>query len=163
MRSRLLLVVLALCLALPAPAPAATPKLFATVNACDTGPRPDTIGIRASMPGNGTGQRLYMRFQVQFYDAARALYVNSGPATRFIHVGSARFRTTQAGYEFEFDAPPAGTEYTLRGLVSFEYRARRKGKLVVVKRARRITKAGYRRVEGGDPPGTSEAVCVIRP
>ena len=160
-RAASILSLFALCLALPATAPGATPKLWATVNACDTAARPDTIGIRASMPGNGTRQRLYMRFQAQFYDAARGVYLNSGPATRWIHVGSARFRTTQAGYSFEFDAPPVGAKYTLRGLVSFQYRARRKGKLVVVKRARRITKSGYRGVERGDPPGTSAATCVI--
>lgn len=158
-----ILAVSALCLALLAPAQAAAaPRLWATVNACDTQARPDTFGIRASMPGNGTGQRLYMRFQAQFYDPAGGAYVNSGPATRWIGVGSARFRTTQAGYSFEFDAPPAGTQYTLRGLVSFEYRARRKGKLAVVKRARRITEADLQNVEGGDPRGRSDAECVIR-
>lgn len=162
-RASWILALIGLALLAPSPATAAPPKLWATVNACDTAARPNTIGIRASMPGNGTRQRLYMRFQVQIYDAVKGLYVNSGPATRWIHVGSARFRTTQAGYSFEFDAPPAGTEYTLRGLVSFQYRARRRGKLVVVKRARRITKSGYRGVERGDPPGSSEATCLIRP
>ena len=162
-RSRFVLQALALSLCLLAPATAtAAPRLWATVNACDTQARPDTLGIRASMPGNGTRQRLYMRFQPQFFDAAKDVYVNSGPATRWIGVGIARFRTTQAGYSFEFDAPPVGTEYTLRGVVSFQYRARRRGKLVVVKRGRRITEAGLQRVEGGDPRGRSDAVCVIK-
>jgi len=147
-----------------APAPAlATPRLWATVNVCDTQARPDTIGIRASMPGNGTRQRLYMRFQAQFYDQAKRVYVDSGPATRWFDVGSARFRTTQGGYSFEFDAPPVGTEFTMRGLVSFQYRARREGRLVVVRRARRFTEGGLRGVESGDPRGSSAADCVIRP
>lgn len=160
-RSILVTVPLALAL-LPVMPVAAAPRLWATVNACDTAAQPDTLGIRASMPGNGTRQRLLMRFQAQFYDKDTGLYENSGAPTRWIDVGDARFRTTQAGYSFEFDPPPAGTEFTFRGLVSFEYRARRKGRLVVVKRARRITESGLRRVERGDPRGTSEAVCVIK-
>ncbi|MEJ7789012.1 MAG: hypothetical protein WKF29_03925 [Thermoleophilaceae bacterium] len=152
---------LSLCLLVP-PTATAAPRLWATVNACDTQARPDTLGIRASMPGNGTKQRLFMRFQAQFYDQAKAEYVNSGPATRWFDVGDARFRTTQAGYSFEFDAPPIGTEYTLRGLVFFQYRARRDRKLVVVKRARRITEGGLSGVERGDPRGRSEASCVLR-
>ena len=160
---RLVITVLALCAGLLTAGPAAAaPQLWATVNTCDTAAFPDTLGIRASMPGNGTRQRLYMRFQPQFYDPARAVYRNSGPATRWIHVGSARFRTTQAGYTFEFDPPPVGTQYTLRGLVSFEYRAWRGERLVAVKRARRVTKPGIRGVEGGDPAGSSAATCVIR-
>ena len=42
--------------------------LWATINVCDTAKHPDTIGIRASMPGSGTkGERMYMRFQVQYF------------------------------------------------------------------------------------------------
>lgn len=163
-RACFLLGVLTLCLGLLAPASAvAAPRLWATVNVCDTQARPDTIGIRASMPGNGTRQRLYMRFQAQFYDQAKRVYVNSGSATRWTDVGSARFRTTQRGHWFEFHAPPVGTEFTMRGLVSFQYRARRDGRLVVVKRARRFTEGGLSGVESGDPRGSSEADCVIRP
>jgi hypothetical protein len=35
-----------------------TPELWATVNICDTEKNPDSMGIRAGMPGNGTDQRL---------------------------------------------------------------------------------------------------------
>ncbi len=157
----LALVALTLGLAVPSEAAAAT-NLWATVNQCDTERRPDTLGIRASMPGNGTGQRLYMRFEAQYYDAANGVYLPSGSSTRFIHVGSARFRTTQAGYLFEFGAPPPGTDMTMRGLVSFQWRARRNGRLVVVRRARRVTTSDIRGVEEGEPRGSSAATCVIR-
>ena len=161
---RRLITALALCLvAVPAaPAQGAT-RLWATVNVCDTAASPDTVGIRASMPGNGTRQRLYMRFAAQWFDRDRDRFVSSGSRSRWIHVGSARYRSTQAGYSFKFDPPPAGEEFVFRGKVSFQWRARRKGKLVVVKRRTRITRKGIRGVEKGDPPGHSRALCVVRP
>ena len=39
---------------------------WATVNVCDTGGRPDTVGIRGSMPGVRRGPRMHMRFRVQY-------------------------------------------------------------------------------------------------
>lgn len=157
----LALAALVLGLAVASEATAAT-RLWATVNVCDTDSRPDTLGIRANVPGNGTGQRLYMRFEAQYYDAVNGVYLPTGSSTRFIRVGSARARATQAGYLFAFGAPPPGTEMTLRGLVSFQWRARRNGRLVVVRRARRVTTSGHRGVERGDPRGTSEATCALR-
>ncbi len=157
----LALAALVLGLASASEAAAAT-RLWATVNVCDTELRPDTLGIRANVPGNGTGQRLYMRFEAQYYDAVNGVYLPSGSSTRFIPAGSARSRSTQKGYLFEFGAPPPGTEITLRGLVSFQWRARRNGRLVVVRRARRVTTSGHRGVEHGDPRGTSEATCALR-
>ncbi len=135
--------------------------LWATVNLCDTAGAPDTIGIRASMPGNGTRQQLYMRFEAQRFDAANHRYVPSGSSSRWIRVGSARFKSAQAGFSFQFGLQP-GTEATFRGLVDFEWRARRNGRQVVVRQEARITRAGIEGVGGGDPPNTSAATCVIR-
>ncbi|MDQ3644670.1 MAG: hypothetical protein M3356_04080 [Actinomycetota bacterium] len=152
-------------LVLPMPAHAAgsgAKLLWATVNLCDTAAAPDTVGVRASMPGNGTRQRLYMRFEAQWFDERRHRFVASGSSSRWIHVGSARFRSTQSGFTFGFGPPPAGTEFKLRGLVSFEWRGRRDGRQVVVRRESRVTRGGIAGVEGGDPPGTSKATCVIR-
>ena len=55
-------------LAAAAPAQAGHPDLWATVNVCDTAAFPDAMGVRASMPGNGTRQRMYMRFNASWYD-----------------------------------------------------------------------------------------------
>ena len=161
---RLLALVALLALAAPAPADAArrTPDLWATVNLCDTPGAPDTVGIRASMPGNGTRQRLYMRFEAQYFDAARERFVASGSSSRWMRVGSARFASTQSGFSFQFGPPPAGTEFTMRGMVNFEWRGRRGGRSVVVRRATRITRGGIRDAEDADPPGFSAATCVIR-
>ncbi len=165
MRLPITLAAVLLTLVLPAPAGAAKagPKhLWATVNSCDTAAAPDTVGVRASMPGNGTRQKLYMRFEAQWFDRSSHRFVASGSSSRWIHVGSARFKSTQSGFSFAFGQPPAGTEFTMRGLVNFEWRGRRKGRGVVVRRESRFTRAGIAGVEGGDPPGTSVATCVIR-
>jgi hypothetical protein len=48
-----------------------TPELWATVNICDTANNPDSMGIRASMPGNATDQRMWMRFTAEYWSRAR--------------------------------------------------------------------------------------------
>jgi hypothetical protein len=150
--------------ALPATAHAASKDLWATVNVCDTAKSQGVIGIRASMPGNGRRERLYMRFRVQWFSFAKNRWLDTGSRTGWRYVGSARYRTTQAGFSFKFADPPAGTEFRLRGEVRFQWRARkRKSKRYrVVERAVRTTRGGIRGVEGGDPKGRSDAACVIR-
>jgi hypothetical protein len=158
--------VLALVLTPPAPAAAASPDLWATVNICDTPAHPNTIGIRGSMPGNGKNQRMYMRFEAQYFDRPRNRFVSTGSSSIWLRVGSARVRSAQSGYSFEFAAPPAGEQFVMRGRVDFRWRARRgrpgHRRWVTVLRRRRYTRAGFIGVEGGDPPGRSEALCVIR-
>ena len=151
----------------PAPAQAAgSPDLWATVNICDTAMNPNTIGIRASIPGNGKNHRMYMRFEAQFFDRTKNRFVPSGSSSKWTYVGSARFRSVQFGFSFAFGQPPAGEQFVFRGKVDFRWRkwTRRRGarRLVTVMRRSRITRAGFSGVEGGDPPGRSEALCVIR-
>ncbi len=135
--------------------------LWATVNACDTPARPDTIGIRASMPGSGLRQeRMFVRFQVQHLRRSDGRWHNIGPTgdSGFVAIGSARFRARQAGRYFVFRSPPAGGVWVLRGAVTFEWR--RDGE--VVRRARKRTRAGHPTRVGSDPPGFSAATCEIR-
>jgi hypothetical protein len=142
---------------------------WATVNVCDTGGKRNTVGIRAGMPGNGEReQRMYMRFELQWYRPAAGRYVSIGPPSTWVEAGSARFRSAQRGFDFShIDDPPAGKRYKLRGLVRFEWRESRatrgteREREVVVKRARRITRGGLRGVKGGRPPGRSDAVCLV--
>jgi hypothetical protein len=141
---------------------------WATVNVCDTAGKRNTVGIRAGIPGNGTAQRMYIRFQVQWYRPSRRRYESLDPPSTWVDAGSARFRSAQRGFSFSaIDDPPAGERFKLRGLVRFQWRERRsvegskRTREVVVKRARRITRGGFKGVKGGDPPGRSDAVCVI--
>lgn len=159
MKVRLGLLLLATVLASPTAAGAkASPHLWATINQCDV-PR-SSVGIRASMPGNGTKQRMYMRFSAQYRNAA-GRYVETGSSTRWIKVGSARRESVQSGYDFEFTPPEAGTAFTFRGTVDYRWTARKGKRWRLVRTARRTTRAGVKGVEGGVPRGASAATCAI--
>ena len=146
------------------PSQAAKPQAWATVNICDTPKHPNQMGVRASMAGNGTRQRMYMRFRAQFFNSKGEWENVRGPGlSKFILAGSARFANRQAGYTFSFTPPSGGARFVLRGLVAFEYRERKDGRERVVRRFRKNTKGGYSLAKGGDPPGYSNGVCEIRP
>lgn len=138
----------------------ASPLLWATVNVCDTAERPNTIGIRASMPGSGIrSERMFMRFQVQFLSPKDGKWHNVGKAgdSGFVAVGSGKYRARQAGRNFMLK-PPEGTSYRLRGAVTFEWRLDGE----VVRRARKRTTSGHRGTAGADPAGYSAASCVVQ-
>ena len=139
-----------------------SPRLWATINVCDTRLHPDTIGIRASMPGSGKkAEKMYMRFQVQYFRASTQKWaptdatVDSG----FQTVGSALFRRRESGWNFSITPPPEGQTYRLRGIVSFEWRVGKK----VVREAQKRTRSGHAGTFGADPKGASAAECVIKP
>ncbi len=149
---------LAALAALAPAAPAAPKNLWATVNVCDSTNHPDDVGVAARMPGNGTRQRMYMRFFVQYRDdAGKWRYVKTGGRSPWVYAGSARYSWSQRGYTFGFDPPPAGAKFVMRGLVKFEWRSRG-GK--VVKRTHRYTSSGHP-TKGADPEGYSAAQCTL--
>lgn len=159
---------LALLAAASAPADAAKPKrgfplssklLWATVNICDTEGHPDGIGIRGSMPGSGfRDEIMWMRFTVQYRKPSDGKWHNVGATgtSEWIEAGKATFRRREAGSTFTIEPPPSGS-YTLRGVVSFEWR--RGGE--VVRRARKSTTGGHRRAAQSEPKGFSAATCVL--
>ncbi|MEX1141549.1 MAG: hypothetical protein WD993_09270 [Thermoleophilaceae bacterium] len=172
---RLTLSILAVAL-LAAPAVAqAVPKHrpWATINVCDTDRKRNVVGVRAGMPGNGTRQRMRMRFVLQWLAPAeeegeRRRWTRTGRPSKWVAAGSARFRQAQRGWSFGGIAdPPAGERFRLRGVVLLQWRAVRERKrsgrrrVVVVRRARWITRGGLKGVVGGRPPGRSDAVCVV--
>jgi hypothetical protein len=152
----------------PAPAVAAKPvkNLWATVNRCDTPTAPNTLGVRASMPGMKGRTRLYMHFRVQFWSATRQTFVDSEASTRWLRVGEGA-GTTQSGFNFTFADPPPGEQFVLRGVVKFRYSALRKqrnGKKrwKVVKRYERATRSGQQGVQAAEPEGASFSMCIVR-
>ena len=151
--------------ALAAPRPS---DLWATVNICDTLRYPNQMGVRASMPGDGSRKRMWMRFRAQFFNASKNKWFNvKGNAdSGWVFVGSARAASRQAGWTFSFTPPSAGSTFTLRGVVNFQWRVKRRvnGKLrtVVVRRARANTKGGHASTVGADPPGYSAGLCQIQ-
>jgi hypothetical protein len=189
-----------------------TPELWATVNICDTAQAPDSMGVRASMPGNGTRQRMFMRFSAEYWSRSRQAWtpVAGTGVSPWVFVGSAEYARRQAGWTFHFAAPPSGVTFTMRANVEFEWRrssepaAQRgdakahrravKGHRRAAKRHRRVlerhrrgssryrrfdskgsraaqtdvvrsvvraTETGIEGVHGGDPAGTSKAMCLI--
>ena len=126
--SRLALVcaVLASLMVAAAPAGAAAAPIWATVNVCDTKKAPDTIGLRASMPGIARkGAKMRMRFQVQYRNADNVWVPGTGLDTGFLSIGSANVKSREAGHSFRVKAPAKGGSYLMRGLVTSVARARR--------------------------------------
>ena len=158
MRVWLSLAVVVGALAAPAASTAASPYLWATINHCDVAG--SSVGIRASMPGNGTSQRMYMRFSAQYRNSA-GRYVETGSSTRWIKVGTARTRSVQSGYNFVFAPPPAGTAFNIRGIVDYRWTAKKGKRWRLVRTAKRVTRSGVKGVEGGMPAGASAAGCTI--
>lgn len=134
--------------------------LWATVNICDTRQSPDTVGIRASMPGSGRrGERMYMRFRVQYLstdDQQWRDFASKATSSGWVSVGSALYKARQSGWTFPFKLQP-GQQYELRGVVNFQWR---KGTTVVRKATKRTT-AGHRTALS-QPEGYSAATCVIK-
>jgi hypothetical protein len=128
--------------------------LWATVNICNTPAHPDTIGIRASMPGTPRGARAAMRFDVQYRTPAGWQRV-SGTDSGWRPVGTARGRALQSGWSFQFATPPQPV--MLRGVVRFRWR--RHGR--TVRWARHTTTAAHHVRKAGDPPGYSAATCAL--
>ena len=149
-----------------------TPRLWATVNICDTLAGPDSMGIRAGMPGNASGQRMFMRFRAEYWSRSLqdwAPVAGAGSVSPWVYAGPAVYERRQAGWTFHFAPPPEGVTFTMRAIVEFEWRtrlpavsARRKGfRSRVVRSVSRTTETGIRGVDGGDPAGTSKAMCLI--
>lgn len=131
---------------------------WATVNVCDTAGAPDTIGIRAAMPGSRSGhEERHMRFVVQYFSRAddRWYRVASGGDSGYLSIGKGR-RVRQFGRSFRI-AAVAGQPVLLRGRVFFQWRV--KGQ--VVRRASELTRKGHRSNTGDDPAGYSASTCTI--
>jgi len=164
---------------------------WATVNICDTKDSPNALGIRTSVPGNGTQQRIFARYTAQWWSEADQawLTVEGSGVTPWVLVGSADMASRQAGWTFTFVQPEQGTTYVMRGVVELEWRdtaaaakrvrriarkrarakgsahrrrpARRAQRNAVVQRRTLLTKTGMKGVQGGDPAGLSKAMCLI--
>ncbi|MEA2386121.1 MAG: hypothetical protein QOJ22_295 [Thermoleophilaceae bacterium] len=151
---------LLLALALPQTAFAAHAKdLWATVNICDTERSPNVLGVRASMPGNGTKQTMWMRFRASYYDRAIDDWRDVGGASLspWIEVGDARYRSRQAGRKFKIEPPAPTTSHVVRGVVEYQWR---RGKKVIRRRTQK-TRSGHPTGRHGDPRGYSAGVCEI--
>jgi hypothetical protein len=105
---------------------------WATVNICDTTKSPNALGVRTSVPGNGSNERIFARYTAQWWSGAKQkwLTVAGSGVTDWIKLGSAEMSSRQAGWTFRFVQPPAGTTYVMRGVVELQWRDKdaRKGR-----------------------------------
>lgn len=134
--------------------------LWATVNICDTEAYPNKMGVRASMPGNGTSQIMWMRFRASYFDRSTQVWrdVEGDGRSPWIRLGNARFKSRQTGRRFTFDPPLPTTSYVVRGVVDYQWRDKR-GK--VIRKAQQKTLSGHKTGKNADPPGYSNGICEI--
>jgi hypothetical protein len=135
-----------------------SPDLWATVNVCDTRAHPDTLGIRASMPGTGRDrEEMFMRFAVQYYGADRRWHrAGRRSVSDFLDLGTGTARARQAGWTVKFSRRSLRPQF-LRGLVVFEWRTHGH----VLRRAKVVTESGHPSSTGADPKGFSAATCRL--
>jgi hypothetical protein len=157
---------LAPLLAVGALAPAHTlyqsPQLWATVDVCNAPDRPNMLGIRGSMPGDGAAHdAMFMRFRIQYLNGTTHRWVDlpkgsgsAGADSGFLPVGSAA-SARESGRNFQL--APGASPFTLRGVVSFQWR--RGGR--VVHTTTRPTTTGHKSLAGADPAGFSAATCAL--
>ncbi len=143
-----------------APQPlASSPLLWATIDVCATAARPDTIGIRGSMPGTGDRhERMFMQFVVEYRSSSGHWHYLHGGESGYVAVGAGSAADRQAGWDFSL-APNSTETYRLRGVVVFEWRLRGR----TVAQQVRATRSGHGPTVGADPAGYSAATCTIRP
>ena len=159
---------------------------WATVNICDTERSPNALGVRTSVPGNGSDERIFARYTAQWWSSAAQEWktVAGSGVTDWVRLGDADMTSRQAGWTFRFVQPPTGTTYVMRGVVELEWRdevraakksrkarrahgkrrnrrARRSQRVAVVRERTLLTETGVKGVQGGDPRGLSKAMCLI--
>ena len=124
------------------------PDLWATIDVCNPADQPNTIGIRGSMPGDGQAHdTMYMRFRLQYMNATSKKWVDLAitSAPGFLAVGPAK-SVRQGGRSFQLVPVKGKPAFTLRGVVSFEWR-----------RGTTVRSRGHAGLAGSDrPPGTVE-------
>jgi hypothetical protein len=105
---------------------------------------------------------MWMRFRASYFDRSTEEWYDVGgnSVSPWIKVGSARYRSRQAGRKFRIDPPLPTTSHVVRGLVDFRWRKRRKGRKVI-RRTTRKTLAGHPTGRHGDPRGYSAGLCEI--
>ena len=148
------------------------------MNACDSAKFPDRVGVRAAMPGDGTGKRMYVRFRLQYH--REGWQPVAGGRSPKLYLGSAR-RDRQGGWTFRVNPPKSGGSFLLRGVADMEWkkkayrskrvRVKRGGRTVVrrkrvfrrwvtAKRSTQVTRSGLTNVKGGE--GLSLGACTVR-
>jgi hypothetical protein len=128
---------IALAVALPGAASAAPAQgpLWATVNTC----APNVVGMRVSVPGDGTDRQQFVRFSAQWWSELKKSWLPLGGAadSPWLPAGSSRNSWSQAGWNYSIQPPP-GFVYLIRGLAQIQWR----DGASVVRSTTQVTRAG---------------------
>jgi hypothetical protein len=133
--------------------------LWSTIDVCNPADQPDTVGVRGSMPGDHHAHdTMYMRFRLQYLNTSTKVWTDltDGTPASFASVGDGA-GPRQAGRSFQLSLVAGQPAFTLRGVVSFQWR---RGKTVLAQ-VSRPTSAGRNSLAGSDPAGFSAASCLI--
>ena len=119
---------------------------WATVNTCS----PTEVGVRASLPGDGSAGQMRVRFTAQWYSPQRGWApVNGVPSSPWLDAGSGQYSYGQTGWTFEFDQAKAGSHPQVRAVVEMQGPGGRS--------ATQVTQAGA----SGIDVGGSQASCRL--
>jgi hypothetical protein len=129
------------------------------VNVCDSAASPNGVGVRASVSGDGSDAQMSARFTVQWLNPRSNAWepVEGVPTSPWQPAGSARQLAAQVGWTFQFQQPPPGTTFKIRGLAELQWRRGAS----VVRTDSRVTSGGLVGVDVGEPLGTSLADCTL--
>jgi hypothetical protein len=133
--------------------------LWATIDVCNPADQADTLGIRGSMPGDHhSHDAMYMRFRLQYLNTATKVWTDlaKGASSGYANVGTGA-DPRQAGRSFQLNPVAGQPAFTLRGVVSFQWRHG----TTVLEQTSRPTSAGRDSLAGADPAGFSAATCLI--
>jgi hypothetical protein len=112
------------------------------------------MGVRASLPGDGSSKQMRVRFTAQWYSEGQQAWlpVKGAASSPWIDAGSAEYSYGQAGWTFGFAQPPSGKHYQLRGVAQMQWLSRGR----VTRSASSVT-----RVASGVDVGGSQATCTL--
>jgi hypothetical protein len=133
--------------------------LWSTIDVCNPADQPDTVGVRGSMPGDRQAHdTMYMRFRLQYLNPSTRTWTDlmKESAASYVSVGTGA-DPRQAGRSFQLSPVAGQPAFTLRGVVSFQWR---RGTTVLAQVSHPTT-AGRVSLAGADPAGFSAASCII--
>jgi hypothetical protein len=135
-----------------------SPQLWATIDVCNPADQPNTVGVRGSMPGDAHARdAMYMSFRLQYLDATSKQWVDLSKTTPpYVAVGAAK-AARQSGSSFVLKPLAGKPAFTMRGVVSFQWRRGSSVQYTVS----RPTTAGHQSLTGADPKNFTAATCKI--
>src|SRR5215208_8008220 len=89
---------------------------WANINICN----PDQLGARAQLAGDGSSDRMSVRFTAQWLSPGGWVPLSGSASSPWQDAGSAEFTWQQAGWTFSLTVPEAGEAYQLRAVAQMK-------------------------------------------